>query len=312
LWRALINIGTHRRVIRFLKLPPFRAILIGNPRFAYKYLAPHYLSRRFTLAQRATCFLHHHQRLFDALPERWLNQLLQSGLIVHEFDSAGPRLCLTMGLSRLGDKEGELSLNFEIDGEIVFVISFTLVPGSVVQSQAPEVILLTRIQGTPRAYPQIKKASSLLCDIGLNALLFAALQGVAAAFSIDEIVAVAAVDQSAYSEEFAAHFVKSYDSFYTEAGLTRVASGFFVGRIPIAKPLELVRRSHRQRTRLQRELKLNTQEACYRFVNGVIAGSVAESCMPRDPVPERPGPSEVLTGHSAPSVPDDDSRVSLA
>jgi uncharacterized protein VirK/YbjX len=296
LWRTLTNIRTHHRVIRLLKLPPFSNILAGNPRFAFKYLAPNYLARSFSLIERAACFLHHHQRLHAAFPDRLLLRLLVDDLTVHELGDETTRIRLTLSLSRLCDKEGELSLNLEVDGTTIYVLAFSLIPGWVVKSTASEVVLLSRIQGTPGCYPQIKHASALLQRISLNVLLFSALQGVASAFAIDEVAAVSGENQSSYSEEFEKNFTRSYDDFYSEIGMTRSPSGFFVSRIPIEeKSLELVSRNHKQRTKAQREIKRAMQEACFRFIQCV-----------------RDTPFELSGATSGPSVPGNSSTASAA
>lgn len=280
LWRAVTNIDTHREVLRLLKLPPFAETLADNPRFAFKYLAPHYLSRNLTLTDRATCFLHHHRRMLAAFPDSALRQIMQGDLLVHEIVAEDHRFALSLGLSRPCDKEGELSLNLHVDGEIVFVLSFTIVPGSAVKSQAREVVLLTRIQGTPGCYPKIKLASAALHDVGLNSLLFAALQGFATAFNVDEIVASCATDQTSYAEELVAIFQRAYDDFYLDQGMTKSESGYFSGTIPIeGRPLDQVKKSHKSRTKDQRRFKQEIQSICAAFFLQILdrAEDVAET-----------------------------------
>ena len=69
---------------------------------------------------------------------------------------------------------------------------------------AGEILLITRLQGTPRCYPRIKPARKAFHDHSHRALLLAGLQGFAEAFGIDEIAAVCAINQSSYSKECAA------------------------------------------------------------------------------------------------------------
>lgn len=262
LWRALTNIDTHREVRRFLKLPLFAETVRRNPRFAFKYLAPHYIARCLTLAERSACFLYHHRRMYASLPDQVLRQILLGEISVHEIIQDNTRYRFTVGLSRPCDKEGEFSLNLQVDDEIVFVLSFTIVPGWVVKSAAREVLFLTRIQGTPGCFPKIKMASAALHDVNLNGLLFAALQGFAAAFDINEIAASCAADQTSYDEEFAAIFERAYDEFYLDLGMAKSEAGIFFGTIPIeGKPLELVKKNHRSRTRDQRRFKQEIQSA---------------------------------------------------
>src|ERR1035441_10883896 len=69
-WRGFTHIRTHREVLRLLlRFPPYTEFLLSNPGFAYKYLTQTYLVRGFTVAERATRFLHHYRRLHSALPD---------------------------------------------------------------------------------------------------------------------------------------------------------------------------------------------------------------------------------------------------
>lgn len=298
LWRAITNIGTHREVVRLLKLPPFSDAIRKNPRFAFKYLAPHYLCRSLTLTERAACFLHHHRRIYAAFPDRLLRQTLESDVAIHEIVEGDNRFIFSVGLSRPCDKEGELSLNLQVDDEIVFVLSFTVVPGWVVKSSAPEVILVTRLQGTPGCYPKIRLATAALRDVALSGLLFAALQGFASAFEIRGIVAANAVNQTSYAEEFAASFNRAYDEFYADLGMDLSEAGFYRGTIPIeGKPLEMVKKNHRSRTKEQRRFKQEIQ--------GIFATFFGEHILHSQPFPElsaavKAGTARRTSSHSLP------------
>lgn len=270
LWRAITNIDTHREVLKLLKRQPFAETVHKNPRFAFKYLAPHYIARCLTWEERSACFLYHHRRMHASLPDQILRQILLGDITVHQVVQDNVRYLFTVGLSRPCDKEGELSLNLQIDDEIIFLVSFSIVPGWVVKSAAPEVLFLTRIQGTPGCFPKIKMASAALHDVNLNGLLFAALQGFATAFDINEIAASSARDQTSFSEDLAAIFERAYDEFYLDLGMSKSEHGIFFGAIPIeGKPLELVKKNHRSRTKDQRRFKQEIQSAVARFFSQI-------------------------------------------
>jgi len=171
-----------------------------------------------------------------------------------------------MGLSRPSYKEGELSLRLRVNGEIVFILSFTIVPGWVVKSQAAEILLISRLQGVKGAYPQISLATRTLHDVAPCALLFSALKGVADAFGISEIAAVSADRQSYYREDSAAAFQEAYDGFFAELGIPKSATGFFNIPVPLdAKPLSLIKHGHKLRTKAKRAFKQQIQLVCASF-----------------------------------------------
>jgi hypothetical protein len=260
-------VGTHRKVLRFLlRFPTFTEFVFSNPSFAIKYLTPTYLAKGFSVAERVACFLHHYKRLHEAWPDSLLRRTLHEDVTIHEFPEGDHRFTLTMGLSRPYDEEGELSLHLQVDGDIVFVLSFTIVPGWVVNSAAAEIVLISRIQGIKGAFSQISTATKTLHDVAPGALLLAALRGIAGTFGIGEIAAVCAARQSSYEKEAAASFAEAYDDFFAELGIEKNAAGFFRSALPLQeKPLALIKRGHKIRTRNKRTFKREIQLACASF-----------------------------------------------
>jgi len=267
LWRGFTHIKTHREVLRFLlRFPPFTEFVFSNPSFTCKYLTQNYLVRGFTVAERATCFLYHYKRLLSALPDSLLSQTLREDVTIHAIPEGSNRYALTMGMSRPSYNEGELSLNLRVDGEIVYILSFTIVPGWMIKSQAAEILLITRLQGVKGAYPPISYATKTLHDVAPGALLFAALQAVADAFGIGEIAAVSGARQSYYCEDDAAAFKEAYDDFFTELGISKSATGFFHILLPFQeKPLAFIKQGHKIRTREKRAFKQQIKLACAGF-----------------------------------------------
>ena len=120
-----------------------------------------------------------------------------------------------------------------VNGDIVYVLSFAIIPGRVVGANAAEVLLVTRLQGTPGCYAQIKLATKASHEVGPSALLLAALQGVADGFGVREIAAVDAEKQSSYCEGFAVCFKSAYDDFFSKLAMDKTASGFYLSPVPI-------------------------------------------------------------------------------
>ena len=256
LWRSATHVSTQFRVRRFIKSSPLSSAVAGNPRFPFKCLFPNYLVRGFSVTEGAACFLHHYQRLHTALPVRFLHQIMQGEVVLDEIRRGGNTFAITMGLSMPYDKEGELSLNLQVNGEIVFVLSFTIVPGSIVKTEAAEVLLITRIQGMKGAYRQISLATKALHDVAPESLLLAALHGVGSAFGIRAMACIRATMQSSYNEIYATSFKKGYDGSFTDLGIAQNAAGFFLSPIPAPeKPLERIKQGHKLRTREKRAFK---------------------------------------------------------
>jgi uncharacterized protein VirK/YbjX len=263
-WRALVHLRSTHGVLRLIAtVPPYSELLQSNPRFAFKFLTDDYLARGFSIPESAACFLHHYRRLRQILPNSLLHDILGEEVTILQFSECDDRIALTLGLSRPYDHEGELTLRLRVDGEIVFVLAFTLVPGRVVGSELAEAFLITRLQGIRGCYSKIARATRAMREVAPGRLLLHALQGVAEAFGIGAIAAVCGDRQTSYKEDCALEFREAYDNTFTDLGLTRNGGGFFFSTVPIPqKPLASVKRSHRARTAKKRAFKRQVQLAC--------------------------------------------------
>jgi hypothetical protein len=175
---------------------------------------------------------------------------------------------LTIGLPEPIDLlEGELSLDLRVDGKKVFNLSFTIVPGSVVKSEAAEILLITRLQGTCGSRPQIRLARKAFHEFFPSKLLLAALQGIADAFGIGELEAVCATNQRAYTKESAAILKSAYDVFFANLGMVKTVAGFYSSPIPIeGRPLASFKGRNRSRARKRRAIRQQIQSACAAFL----------------------------------------------
>jgi uncharacterized protein VirK/YbjX len=268
LWRAVCNVPKHRQVLDILKYPEFAELARLDPRFPFKYLTHDYLSRGLTVAERVSCFTNHYRWMRDNLPNVVLAQILHRTIPLIEIWQGLQRMCITFGLTTPTDKEGELSLNLQADGETVFALSFTIVPGEVVKSQAADVLLITRIQGT-----KIASAIKAFREVRPTDMLIAALQGLGEAFGIRAFACISATDQSSYCSNLAATFRSRYDDFFLGRGIIKNEANFFVSPIPMCeKPLALIKQGHKLRAKRRHALKRMIAEAArqalYEFRHG--------------------------------------------
>jgi uncharacterized protein VirK/YbjX len=188
--------------------------------------------------------------------------MLRDGITVYKTIVKTHSCTIVMGLLAPVTDEGELSLELRLDGVTIFILSFTVVPGAVIDMDAKDVILITRIQGVRGSFKSIKMATKDLHEISPPALLFSAVHGTALAFNIEYIAGIAGVHQLAYSDADAREFNTAYDEFFVSLGGVGNASGFFYFLVPLReKPLAFIKRDHRSRTRRKRMLKSMVSES---------------------------------------------------
>jgi uncharacterized protein VirK/YbjX len=270
-WDVTTNFARQAQIFRLLMQPAFAGLVPKEPRLPFKYLSKDYLARGLTVAERAACFVHHYEHLVANLPYNILRRTLHRDLSVLELREGEALYRVTMGLSRCSDigqdKEGELALKLLVDETQVFVLAFTVVPGSVVGSPSRDVLLISRLQGVRGCYREISSATKAMHEVAPAALLVAALRGVAEACGIREMAGVCAIRQVNYSEDLSSSFKKTYDDFFSELGATRTAANFYSSPLPFEeKPLSFVKKGHKTRTKDKRAFKLQVaQEVCGRI-----------------------------------------------
>jgi len=261
LWGVSTSIPLQFEILRLMRFPAYADFLRTDPRFRFKFLIRDYLVRGLSTAQRTACFLHHYKRLHTSMSADLLHRTLYQKVTLLEVQRDDIHLGINLCFSRPFEKEGELSLNLHVDGAEVFILSFTIVPGWVVQSGAEEVLLISRLQGTNGFYPQIRAATKAMHNVGPAALLLATLHGFAKAFGIGSMAGVSAVRQSSYTEGLSPFYKSAYDDFFAEIGVPKDPSGFFLSSIPPEdRPMSSIKQGHKIRTREKRQFKHQVAE----------------------------------------------------
>lgn len=264
--RLTTNIPSQVEIFRFMKHPVFAEFLRLNLRFPLKFAAENYLVRGIGTKERKLGFLHHYERLKQALPEEMLRSILRDRVSIFEVSEGGRQYRVTAHLSRPWDKEGELSLTLDMDGTDLYVLSFSIVPGKILKLAATEVLLVTRIQGTRGEFKSIQQTTKSLHDVAPASLLMSALQGFGEALDAQEIVGISAVRQSAYNELYKEIFFRSYDEFFIDIGLMKTDDDLYRSPIPIPeKPMQDVKRGHKLRTKEKRVFKREIADTVRRF-----------------------------------------------
>jgi len=134
-----------------------------------------------------------------------------------------------------------------------------------VNSEASEVLLISRLQGMKGSYREIHLATRALHNVAPDAVLLAALQGIADAFGIREIAAVTAARQGSGTKDSLAAFKQAYDDFFTGSESLKPPQAFSLLQFSRAKAPRKHQKGHRIRTKEKRAFKQRIQSACAAF-----------------------------------------------
>ena len=220
-----------------------------------------YLAANLTGQARRQCFLHHYEYLTETLSNAALGLLVRNGVTLFRSRPDEVEYSILMHNPFRGAYEGELSLFFLAGPDALFVLSFTIVPGAVVGLEDERVLLVARMQGQSRSPAAIRLAAKENSDVSPQAILFAALQGIARAIGVERIVGVKADNLVAYEPDKAQILENAYDSFYGSVGASGPHNGFYVWSASTPeKPLNQVKPGHRLRTKAKRGFKAMVAE----------------------------------------------------
>lgn len=272
-WYVATNLTRQFALFKLFAHPEFAALLHASPSFSYKYLGKQYLARGLTVAQRASCQFHHYRYLQTRCSQDMLQAILRGEVTVFDTCTEAKTYSIAMGMVSPFFFEGEMFLDFRAEGLSLFCLCFTIVPGSIVGSDAADVLLVARLQGARRRHAELSAAAKDLRDVSAAALLVAALQGVAEAFGIAEVAGVGSANQRSFLEDNADSFKRTYDDFFLSLGAAVNKAGFYHSPLPLPeKPLELVKANNRLRTKKRRALKQQVEQEVCRFLQNGVPG----------------------------------------
>ena len=275
-WRLLdaaTHLRRHRRVTAAVAATPFAGIRTRQPRLAVKYLNPLHLAAGLSSSARAAAMVHHYDMLRTRVHPAMLTTILGDGATIWTHEDSATRHAVILCFSHPTDNEGELTLEYRVDGVTLHVLSFTFVPGCVVGADTA-VLLVSRLQGTRNRFDEIRAAMKALDGLAAPALLVAAVQGIALGLGTAQLAAVAAARQVGQAPDMTG-LLDSYDRFFAKLGGVP-GDGFFHLPLPLAeRPIAAIAGRNRARVRAQRAIKHDVARAAQRSVDGSATTTTA-------------------------------------
>jgi uncharacterized protein VirK/YbjX len=260
-----------------------------QPDFPTKWLRGNYLASGLSELQRARYYFFHYDFIIKHLSASLLEDLVFHQVELWSSTIDDCRHSIIVRQSSLSVVEGELSLEFNVDGACLYVLSFTIIPKD---GAGEGGILVSRMQGVRGLWDDIKRASRRMKDVSPPFALMAALQGLAQALDIESVFGVSARRQAARGAEHAGDFNTTYDQFFLSIGATEMDEMLFAAAFPLPeKPMSQVKPGHRIRTRAKRELKREIAKTAQSVVDAgrrlpSVAASGSTALIRVDPRPD--------------------------
>jgi uncharacterized protein VirK/YbjX len=217
---------------------------------------PDYLARSLDWTQRLQVYFNHYGYLLERFTDSTIHELISCHETLHELNVGGAAYRILLTATHERHEEGELQLQLQLDCVALYVMGITIVPGAAFGLPDRHAVLISRMQGVPRAFQEIRKATKDFGEIHPKAALLAALQGVMQAVGMTTILGVAATNQVAFDKSPADALEKTYDDFFAAAGGQRWGEHFFLLASDRERPTSAaLSRSHAKRAERKRRLK---------------------------------------------------------
>jgi uncharacterized protein VirK/YbjX len=250
----------HRAIVRVINGPSTRAVCEAFPRLAYRYTLP-YLSLHFDRDMRYDMLRTHYALVNEALSPAFVAKVLAGALCVWHKQADGHALAVHVkgpcAVTR--HREGEMTLAFQLDGEVLYELSFAFVRAAALlpgQARSTHAIYVGRVQGLPGQYERIRQVTKVCGEVAPPDVLMAGLAGLARALGIQHIVGVDNHNNISHETIRRSRTSFEYAELWGRYNARFIEGGHAVMDLPFAeKPITDIAARHRKRTLLKREFK---------------------------------------------------------
>jgi len=254
-WRLVILASTLPSYLRYyvrLKSSRYGAVVpAGDPFFERKFVTP-YLASFLTPRQRLDIQTHLCRVLDADFDPQGFTARLPHGIELWTLAGDGRRLSIVLRLPQRTMLEGDLTLEVQLDGQMLHRMSFAFVPGSVLGLAETNLIFVGGSQGVHGTRELARHAAKLAGEINPPNLLLIALRALGTALGLTTIAGVAAACQAVVGRAETAS-LGAYDELW-RANHGRACDGYFA--MPVDAPEnEAIEGANRSRTRRKRRLR---------------------------------------------------------
>ena len=253
-------IAGHRGLLRILRHPKLQVFMSEHPQLVYRPFR-RYLAKSFGKQQRRQILAAHYLYLSNRLSESFFSLTARRKIRLWQLCIDKQTYAITVSFSGHTHCEGDLLLEFQLDGVPLYHLGFAIAPGHVLGSTAKHVILIARLQGAREQFALIRHATKACLDNAPSHVLVAALQGIASALHIERMAGVSNSEQLMANDLKTYKLYFDYDKFWKSI-LACETGRFFQMPVPLdERPLGEIAIAHRRRTRVKRRFKAEVREA---------------------------------------------------
>jgi len=248
----------------------------GDPLFCLS--SRHYLARDLAPRARIAAAACHYPELDRRFDAAWLRAVngAGEGLVLWRHPVGAHDHDIVLRRGRDVADEGALSLIFRVDRGIHCVLSFTRVPGRLLQAPGGPplpgaVWFISRKHLTMRRDYQADFHRAFH-RVGPAQMALAAFSGMACALGDEAAVCIGAARQPSNAPERAGQFATAYDGFWRACGARPLGANFLLPLPLPRRPAESLPGPKRKRARLRQAARQEVEDAAFAVTRQHLAG----------------------------------------
>jgi uncharacterized protein VirK/YbjX len=255
------KIDRHRKLAALLK--PFkRDGFIGGNTFTIYLFS--YLSRSFTTMDKLLAIYYHYSFLTQKITYKHLKPVYIGGFDCYNETNGEDTYSIRLGMNRLLELEGSLSLYIKVNGVKTSVLSFSFINGQIIGAGDEPLIYISCLQRIGRNAKFTEKAIAHFNDIIPAAILLKALEALAASLGIKCAAGVTASNQIALkNENDYERFYAVYDNFWQLNGGKLLINNYIILLPLYQKDISAIKQTHRNRVRRKRRKLQEVYDRCF-------------------------------------------------
>lgn len=230
-----------------------------------------YLSRVFPLESVLLILFENYTFIEQQFSASTIEKIFCDGLECWRYDIYSIRLIKT----KVDDYEGSFALIFNVNEKKIYTLAFSFAKSVIIPGQWA--IYIARKQGERGMLLESKKTAKAFNDNKIITLVLAAVEGLALALDIRQIIGVGTINQLSNCKiEMRETFIHLYDDYWETQESIKLENGDYLLPVPMLfKPLDIIPAHHKKRTLIKRQRRQEISLAVRKLVESVMLIEIA-------------------------------------
>lgn len=234
-----------------------------------------FISTGFNVEQKLEIIIHQYTVLKNIFRTEAVIKLFNGGIVCWSDRINNSQFYVKLYPATTHLREGCLGLNFCVNDVDIFNLSFTIVPGRLMDIDDPSVIIISRNQYTLNQFENISSVTKTLGDSTPLSIVLYVLEGISRGVGIHSIIGLSSSLHIKFKDaEDSKLFSKNYDALWNRMESVKMRNGNYFMTCPFRrKSVNEIKQKHRSRAFNKRKRLDEISEISYQAINNILRDS---------------------------------------